>query len=284
MLAVAAAALLIFLAPMLVGYLLSGVLDARRESLPSLLALAAGLVAGFAGLLIVGQRLALLGNGTLRRDLAAKLTGAGVPQPVLQGRFVGIAVGLERMQYEGDTDWDVGFLNLEPGRLLYLGDQTWFGLRPDQVQWVDLYPPKYSGPLTEIRLRISWSDPWTRQYGLLTLAERDFRSRKESFEKLERLHREIEAWRTTPSTAPDYSLPLPPMWVAGGAPTVGAEPGSFGLQLAIGIPLAIVMGLGLALLKKLLGLNIPVWTGILFAILITQGIAAAVESARRSRR
>ena len=282
----AGARILMFAGPLGLALLLLKVLDPGGRSVFSAILAITGIGAGIAGAIIGSQRVALLGNESLRRDVAMKLLAAGVPQSLLNGPLVGVAVGLDRKQYDGDTDWDVGFLHLEPGRILYFGDQAWFGLRPDQVQWVDLYPAKPSGPFVEVRLRIGWGDGWTQQAGALTLAVRDYKDRKQAFQRLDELRGRIEAWRAQAPPFIDYWLPPPPVQVQGGTavPAVATEPGAFGRQLMIGIPLAVVGAVALAVARKLFGMDIPVWVGIMIIVLLSQVLSQGLESYLKSRR
>ncbi|HEU4753619.1 MAG TPA: hypothetical protein VFU47_10970, partial [Armatimonadota bacterium] len=213
-------------------------------------------------------------------------TANGVPEAA-QGLFVGVTPGEERKQFDGDTDWDVGFLLLNPGWLAYYGDQVWFCLRPDQVDTIEVYPPGKSGPLTEVRLNVRWRDAAAGLAGRLSFAVRSFRSRAESRVRLEALRDQLQAWKSAPQPAAGWQgQPLPPVQVPGGTPVplANTEPGAFGRQLLIGIPLAIVGALVMAGLKKGAGIDIPLPAGIAVVIGLTFAGSQALESWRRQRR
>lgn len=179
--------------------------------------------ASFAAVVVVclrlPQRFLLFGNGGLRRYVGEKLARAGAEEAVRSGEWVGLAVGEEPCMYDGDTDWDVGFLVLRPGTLLYCGDRARFALRADQVTRLTLTDPL--PPLEEeVRLQIDWCDTASVEKGVLTLTIRRFRNWGEARQKVEAFLTELERWQRqgVPLQQPPLSLPLPPVAVSGGVP------------------------------------------------------------------
>jgi hypothetical protein len=275
--------LALILGPMLLGLLLMAWLaPGGRGAIAGVLALG-GIVAGFGGALALAPRVALLGNDALRRDMAAKIAGSGVPQAAEEGLFVGISPGIEQRSYDGDTHWDVGFLLLQPGWLAYYGDQIRFALRPDQVERMEIDPPRIGGPLTESRLLLYWRAAEVGLDGVLSVAVRAHNTRRERRDALEDLRRRIEAWKLQPAPPAAVRTPLPPVSVPRGTPVpvAAAEPG---LWLAVGIPFAVVAAVGAAVLKRALGIDIPTMALIPFVIVASMGLAQAIHQHRQKRK
>jgi hypothetical protein len=97
------------------------------------------------------------GIGGLERQLRAKMEGQGIAVGDWGGILVGLAPAGGPRLYENSYDWDMGFLFLAGDRLCYVGEQTCFALRRDQVTEVllGLGPP---GWLASQRLYITWQD------------------------------------------------------------------------------------------------------------------------------
>jgi hypothetical protein len=156
-----------FFAPLLIGLALVSWAPIRQTGL-----LAACIALGSLGASIglsafLAPRLALPGNDRLREDVRRKLLATGVPDSALGGPFVGVSPGEERCSFDGDSNWDVGFLSLEPGWLAYYGDQVRFALRPHQLESVAVDPragvdrlSRFACSSAGATRQLTWADPW----------------------------------------------------------------------------------------------------------------------------
>jgi len=228
------------------------------------------------------NRLSLWGNQRLRQDVMEKVTGLGAGEAARDGTFVGISPCETPRQYDGDTDWDVGFLLIRPGWAAYYGDRVWFCLRPDQVSSVELVPPRPQ-PLAENRLMVRWYDATTNASGVISFASRDVRVRSEKRAAAEALRAQLEVWAAQPVLVATGNLPLPPATLRSGPTSVlaGNEPGGWALQLGIGIPMGVLAALGAVGLKKATGTEVPMPLVIGIVIVASAGIAQGILNRRK---
>lgn len=265
--------LAVFLGSIFLGFALAAVTSAFAPHLAWIPAVA-GFAVGIWGSIALATPLSQLGTAQVREDVTRKLIAGGLtPEFLQQGMFVGIGPGELLQSYNGDLHWDVGYLLVGPGWLAYYGDQTHFSLRPDQIAALEINPVKGSGTFTVCRLMIRWRDERAQLSGVMNIMAHSFKSRKDARARLEALRDRLEAWRVQPVTTPvSAGWPLPPVAVRGGsqAAAVTSEPGGFWRQLAIGLPLAIVVAVGIALLKIRAGVDIPIWVGIMLCIMASQ--------------
>ena len=186
-----------------------------------------------AGLLpwLVLDRLSLLGNDYLRRQLVAKLhnTGEDIEQ-VAWREFVGFSPGEELRNWDGETDRDVGLLSLEQGTLAYRGDEYSWVLRHELVDSIAAAPVS-GGPQ---RVVINWHAP--REPGrALTLGSREARTlRKANRATLELLHN-LQQWKNAASVDAGEPPPLglPPTDTSGSHPLDKPPIGSCASVLAV---------------------------------------------------
>ncbi len=186
--------------------------------LPSATGTSAGLVTALA--LVVGlllpwvsyQRLALFGNGYLRRSLAQKWEQAGHSSPA--AIFVGFSPGSDMRMWEGETDRDVGFLELAEGALIYRGDSFSWSLRRENVNSIEL--PEGRG--TPRRIVVNWRMPG--QPGrAFTLASREANTLSGAQQATRTLHGALGQWYTAASSAgPIPTLGSPPTGLEGSIP------------------------------------------------------------------
>ena len=107
------------------------------------------LVAFFAALITI-DLLATAGYAGWERELAERLrheTG--------DGRCVGLAPGAVGMTYEGFADWDLGYLDLDPVTLRYVGERARFALERTAIVSIELVPG-LPGWLPAPRVAIRW--------------------------------------------------------------------------------------------------------------------------------
>ncbi len=186
--------------------------------LPNSTTTSAGLVTALS--LVVGlllpwvsyQRLALFGNGYLRRSLARKWEQAGHLPPATT--FVGFSPGSDLRMWEGETDRDVGFLELAAGALIYRGDSFSWSLRRENINSIDLLEEPGAPP----RIVVHWHIPG--QPGrAFTLASREANTLGGMRDATQALYRTLTQWHAaTPSADSVPPLGSPPTALAGSIP------------------------------------------------------------------
>jgi Zn-dependent protease with chaperone function len=103
------------------------------------------------------SRLAVAGDAPTERGVRERLARDGLDPAGYGGTFVGFGPDSEPRIYEGNFDWDMGFLTLTGDRLTYIGEQARFGLDRGQVTGIELA----SGAPNWIRTRrlyVRWTD------------------------------------------------------------------------------------------------------------------------------
>ncbi len=186
--------------------------------LPDPVGTIAGLVTALA--LIVGlllpwvsyQRLALFGNGYLRRSLTQKWEQAG--QAASATTFVGFSPGSNLRMWEGETDQDVGFLELADGALIYRGDSFSWSLRDENISSIELLE---EAGVPE-RIIIHWHKPG--QPGrAFTLASRETNTLSGMRHATRTFHRTLAQWHAAAGPAgPVPPLGSPPTTLNGSIP------------------------------------------------------------------
>jgi len=194
--------------------------------LPSTTGTSAGLVTALA--LVVGlllpwisyQRLALFGNGYLRRSLAQKWGQASHSSPGTT--FVGFSPGSDLRMWEGETDQDVGFLELAEGVLIYRGDSFSWSLRRENINSIELLDE----PGTPQRIVVNWHIPG--QPGrAFTLASREANTLSQAQQATVALHGMLGQWHVAASsTGPIPTLGSPPTSLTGSIPVEKLPAGS----------------------------------------------------------
>jgi len=189
----------------------------------------------------VQGRVALLGNRSLRRRLANRLG------ELARGEFVGFSPGEGVMSWEGETDQDVGFLQVEGNTLVYRGDRFSFSLRRENLDEMRLQgvlgaTPEAAGtagrPVTvgPLRLAVYWHTPGDPGR-VFTLASREADTLAEANRATRALADRLQAWWT--QEQPEAEVPVvlgpPPTDTRGGVPLDRPAPGSCLSALAVGI-------------------------------------------------
>jgi hypothetical protein len=149
------------------------------------------------------------------RALAARLRRRfvrdGIDPDAEGGVFVGFAPGPEPRVYEHFYDWDIGFLFPRGERLVYLGEETRFALRREQVRAIERVPGGPGWIRTE-RLRIDWDDPASGRSGRFLVRPAEVGSMRESRAAARALEARLAAWRLggeDPAFAPGEALESP---------------------------------------------------------------------------
>ncbi len=137
---------------------------------------------------------------SLRRKLQPQLQADGVVNGELQ--FASFSPGGLPRSYGGYRAWDMGFLQIAPDALRYVGEQTQFALRPEQIVETRLVEGKanwWSLP----GLAVAWVDEANYVSGVFTLRLQTLRSLARARRDMETLAQQIESWRrqATPAMA-----------------------------------------------------------------------------------
>lgn len=186
-------------------------------------------------------RVALLGNPSLRRGLARRLG------ELAQGEFVGFSPGEGVMSWDGETDQDVGFLQVEGNTLVYRGDRFCFSLRRENVDEMALQGmlgerPGAAGAagrgvtLGPVRIALYWHTPGDPSR-VFTLASREAGTLAEANRATRALAERLQAWWTQeqPEAETPVLLGPPPTDTRGGVPLDRPAPGSCLSALAVGV-------------------------------------------------
>jgi len=156
------------------------------------------------------QRLALIGNGYLRRSLAQQLEHP--EQTATATEFVGFSPCEELRVWEGETDRDVGYLELADGALIYRGDSFSWSLRRENIGSIELT----DAPGAPQRIVVHWHKPG--QPGrAFTLASREANTLRGAQQATLGLYGALEQWYAAASSMEAIpTLGSPPTSLAGG--------------------------------------------------------------------
>lgn len=168
-----------------------------------------GLMLGFAGLIIANQKVFLIGNSGLRRDLASALERRlGRNPDDGTAWFVGWRRGAVVDPVELDTDADVGFLALTPEKMTYTGDTVAFELYRQQVYQISLQQQGIP-ILWDLgkRVRVDWVDPYSRTNSF-TFERREGSSKRDVRRKNQELTEILQQWHQSGSV-PGQAAPPP---------------------------------------------------------------------------
>ena len=141
--------------------------------------------------------------------------------------FVGLSPEPRPLVYDGNWEWDAGFLTLSGDQLDYQGEQARFTLQRGQVSEIRVGSgaPHWSDPHW---VHLSWHDKESGQSGTIPLIVPRVRSPWRHGADVRELHRLLLAWKTAatqaaqPTDRPDWGLPVFP--AVAGAPPPGQLP------------------------------------------------------------
>src|SRR5262249_32371507 len=150
----------------------------------------------------------LMPKGMLRPAVAAirqKLESEkGIQTEAWAGIPVGLAPADRPRVYEGLAHWDLGFLFLRSDLICYVGEETGFSLRYDQV--TDLrFGPGNPSWLRNRRVYIAWKDDERQASGVFSIASASPESAWKIHSKTNDLYRQLNRWRDSKGA----SRPLP---------------------------------------------------------------------------
>src|SRR2546430_10378795 len=143
-----------------------------------------------------------------------KLEADGAVQTEAWG---GISVGLSPADrprvYEGLTHWDLGFLFLRSDRICYVGEETGFAIRYDQVTDLRLGPGSPAW-LRNRRIYIAWKDEERHANGVFSIAAASAETATRLTARPSDLFQQLNRWRAARAA----SRPLPEALAKLGAP------------------------------------------------------------------
>lgn len=198
--------LLLFFVPFIGGLLGAAYIGETWGDVPGIVAVIIAFVLIGVGLYVGTQKVFLIGNSGLRRDLAAALErrlGTNLDDGTTW--FVGWRQGAVVDPTELDTDADIGFLSLTPEKMTYYGDTVAFELWRQQVYQVTLQ--QQGVPLIwdlGKRIRVEWVDEYGRANSF-TFERREGTSKRDVRRKNQELTEILQQWQqhgTVPAQAP----------------------------------------------------------------------------------
>jgi hypothetical protein len=182
---------------------------------------------------VVQDRLALLGNQSLRERLEARL--AGHEDLVASGklaRFVGFAPSEQVRVWSGETDLDVGFLCVADHGMVFVGDRFSWSLGKARIDQIDLTP----APLGPRRIIIRWHAPREPRRAF-TIESREADSLRQADAATIGLFRGLRKWSVTepPEAVEPAGLGYPPTDEYGGRPVDQLASGSCATVIAMAV-------------------------------------------------
>jgi Zn-dependent protease with chaperone function len=250
------------------AFLPAALLAVARLALPDApraLLLTAALVVTALAALALSDVLGARPAAALRGKLAARNAVASDDRSTAW--FVGLAPGEQARVFEGSGDWDLGFLRLDGERLCFLGEETRFALRRDEVTDVQLGAalPGWGMPP---RVVVRWRG------GAFSLRAADVPRVSAGAGAARRLRERLAAWHAgtyaAPSAARDLaSATLPPpeqRAVTSLSPAEAAHPRSL-------LPILVLLLLASLMASGLCGLPLDPERGAGFLDALTAGVA-----------
>ena len=150
--------------------------------------------------------------------LNKKLASQGIQAAAWSGVFVGFAPAAAPRIYEGNSNWDIGYLFLRSDRLCYCGEETRFALRQDQISAIKLSDGLPS-LVSAKKIYVAWKDDERGTCGVFNMGsggklESTLHANKLTAELAQRLQ---AWWKTSP-----VARPLPPQLAELHSPEVRA--------------------------------------------------------------
>jgi STE24 endopeptidase len=176
------------------------------------------LVTGF-GMLLLERWEAPLGAQMLAKKLRSAVGRQGFPAE--QALVVGLGPHDGPRVYDNCQIWDAGCLFLFQDRLAYVGEETRFALRRDEIESIELRP--YRPRLApEQMVVIRWRDRKTPGSGAFYLQRFEARRGRDKFKAENEITKRLRAWKT--GTVDDGTVPaVVAALSAPGIPEVSAD-------------------------------------------------------------
>jgi Zn-dependent protease with chaperone function len=182
-------------------------------------------VAGFAaalGMYLVSANFApTMGHMALTRALKNKLEKEDILADAWDGTCVGFSPAATPRSYELNTNWDVGCLFIRSDRICYVGEETRFALRREQITKI-VKAPGVPGLLRPWRVYVAWKDDESGTSGAFNIGSIDDLSTLRLRRHTSKLADRLEFWWK--SATPTRSLPVSLRDL--GSPNIGAVTGA----------------------------------------------------------
>jgi Zn-dependent protease with chaperone function len=144
-------------------------------------------------------------RGNLLPALNKKLAAQGIQADSWSGVYVGFSPTAAPRLYEGNSNWDIGYLFFRSDRICYRGEETRFALRQDQITAIK-HADGLPGLLSTNRIYIAWSDAERGTCGVFNIScghvDSILHAKKLNVDLAHRLQ---AWWKSSPVTRP-----LPP--------------------------------------------------------------------------
>ena len=142
----------------------------------------------------------LMGLGSLAKKLGEKLNLDGISGADPDGLAVGLGPHETPRVYENVHYWDAGYLFLTRDLLIYVGEETRFALRRDQVtgiEWVAHMPYLWPDKVARVR----WRDAEEDRGGVFYIGRLTPTPLRRLFDKESELERRVRVWKEETVTA-----------------------------------------------------------------------------------
>ena len=144
-------------------------------------------------------------RGKLQPALDKKLAVQGIQAESWSGVYVGFSSTAAPRLYEGNSNWDIGYLFLRSDRLCYCGEETTFALRQDQITAIK-HAEGLPGLLAPNRIYIAWTDTERGSCGVFNISRGNVDSVLQARNLNVDLAHHLQAWWKSPPV----TRPLPP--------------------------------------------------------------------------
>ena len=144
-------------------------------------------------------------RGKLQSALDKKLAAQGIQAESWSGVYVGFSPTAAPRLYEGNSNWDIGYLFLRSDRLCYCGEETTFALRQDQITAIK-HAEGLPGLLAPNRIYIAWTETERGSCGVFNISRGNVDSVLQARNLNVDLAHHLQAWWKSPPV----TRPLPP--------------------------------------------------------------------------
>jgi len=171
------------------------------------LILAAGLLLTLLSVLLLLRRLGIRGERALSRQLRMRQETEGLRPGDWGAQCIAFSPGSTLKQYEQTYDCDMGYLYVTARALCYVGEQTRFALRPEQIRrcWLGPGIPRWGA---SHRIYIAWEITEQSRQGSFNLRPVAARSLTDMERATLQLKERLQAWLRDPSQSPATPEPL----------------------------------------------------------------------------
>lgn len=137
-------------------------------------------------------------------SLKKKLESQGVQTAAWSGVFVGLSPAAAPRIYEGNANWDIGYLFFRSDRLCYYGEETKFALGQNQITAIEV-SSGMPALLPTKRIYIAWKDDERAASGVFNVACGKAGSTLHANKLTKELAQRLQTWWQTPP----ITRPLP---------------------------------------------------------------------------